>query len=222
MQQQQRFIVALVASAAVLILWNVLFPPVKPPQPNANVNANNQAVAQSSPQPTSQATASTTPRPAQAAQSPAPSPGASPTPTPDNVQQRKLRITTPLYEVTFDTRGAVATSWIVKKVRRSDGSWRELYSAGSTKNNPKALELIATPPAGIATEQVFRPFQVVTGVSWMPVPLNLRCFDRPSVGVVSSMTLFVWSVFTIVSLLSRARSRVVSLPLPSALRGWLG
>src|SRR5438552_13745776 len=105
MQQQQRFIVALVASAAVLILWNVLFPPVKPPQPNANANANNQAVAQSSPQPTSQATASTTPTPAQAAQSPAPSPG----PAPDKVQQRKLHITTPLYEVTFDTRGAVAT-----------------------------------------------------------------------------------------------------------------
>src|SRR5882762_8811209 len=117
MQQQQRFIVALVASAAVLILWNVLFPPAKPPQPNANANANNQAVAQSSPQPTSQSTASTTPIPAQAAQSPAPSPG----PTPDSVQQRKLRVTTPLYEATFDTRGAVATSWIVNKVKRSDG-----------------------------------------------------------------------------------------------------
>jgi YidC/Oxa1 family membrane protein insertase len=155
MQQQQRFIVALVASAAVLILWNVLFPPVKPPQPNANANANNQAVAQSSPQPTSQATASTTPTPAQVAPSPAP--------TTDNVQQRKLRITTPLYDVTFDTRGAVATSWIVKKVRRSDGSWRELHSAGSTKNNPKPLELIPTPPTGVAPEQLFRPFQVVTG-----------------------------------------------------------
>src|SRR6267142_1316917 len=163
MQQQQRFIVALVASAAVLILWNVLFPPVKPPQLNANANANNQAVAQSSPQPTSQATASTTPSPAQAAQSPAPSPGASPAPTPDNVPQRKVRITTPLYDVTFDTRGAVATSWIVKKVRRSDGTWRELYSAGSTKNNPKPLELIATPPAGIAPEQLLHPFQLVTG-----------------------------------------------------------
>jgi len=79
------------------------------------------------------------------------------------VQQRKLRITTPLYEVTFDTRGAVATSWIVNKVKRSDGTWRELNSAGSTKNNPKRLELIMTPPAGIAPEQLFRPFQIVTG-----------------------------------------------------------
>jgi YidC/Oxa1 family membrane protein insertase len=157
MQQQQRFIMALVASAAVLILWNVLVPPVKPPPQNAN--ANNQPVAQSSPQPSSQATASTTPIPAQAAQSPAPSPG----PVPDSVQQRKLRITTPLYEVTFDTRGAAATSWIVNKAKRSDGTWRELYSAGSTKNNPKRLELILTPPAGVAAEQLFRPFQIVTG-----------------------------------------------------------
>lgn len=163
MQQQQRFIVALVASAAVLILWNLFF--TKPPQPNANANANAniQAVAQNSPQPTSSAVASTTPTPAQAAQSPAPSPAASPSPTPDKIPPRKLRVTTPLYDATFDTRGAVATSWIVKKVRRSDGTWRELYSAGSSKNNPKPLELISTPPAGVAPEQLFRTFQIVTG-----------------------------------------------------------
>src|ERR1700730_13190221 len=157
MQQQSRFIVALAASAAVLILWNIFF--VKPPQPNANLNANNQPAAQGSPQPTSQATtqpaASATPTPAQAAQSPAP--------TPDNVAQRKVRIVTPLYEATFDTRGAVATSWIVRRVRRSDGSWRELYSASSKKDNPKPLELIAPPPAGVSPEQLFHPLQIVTG-----------------------------------------------------------
>jgi len=158
MQQQKRFIGALVASAAVLILWNVFFPPPKPPQPNAN--ANNQPTAQSSPQPTLQATAQPTASaaPAPAGKFPSPTSAA----TPDNVPQRKLRITTPLYEATFDTRGAVATSWIVKKVRRSDGTWRELYSVGSTRNNPKPLELISTTPAGVATDQLFRPFQVVT------------------------------------------------------------
>ena len=150
---------ALVASAAVLILWNYLFPPVRPPQPNAN--ATNQPVAQASPQSTSQptsqptATATVTPAPAQAA--------ASPTPTPDNVPPRKLHIVTPLYEATFDTRGAVATSWIVKRVKRSDGSWRDLYAASSSKNNPKDLELIPTPPAGVSPEQLFHSFQIVTG-----------------------------------------------------------
>jgi YidC/Oxa1 family membrane protein insertase len=78
--------------------------------------------------------------------------------------------------VTFDTRGAVATSWIVKKVRRSDGTWRELHSAGSTKNNPKPLELIATPPAGIAPDQLFHPFQVVTGDATVDGLLATRNF----------------------------------------------
>jgi len=173
MKQQQRFIIALVASAAVLILWNVFFPPVKPPQTNANANS---PVAQGSPQPTSQATAapaaSVTPSPALAGQSPSPTVAA----TTDNTPQRKIRVTTPLYEATFDTRGAVATSWIVKRVRRSDGTWRELNAAGSTKSSPKPLELISTPPAGVAPEQLFRPFQVVTGDATVDAVLASRNF----------------------------------------------
>ncbi len=169
MQQQQRFIVALVASAAVLILWNVFFPPVKPP---ANANANNQPVAQGSPQPTAQPAASVTPSPAPAGQSPSPTPSV----TTDNTPQRKIRVTTPLYEATFDTRGAVATSWIVKKVRRSDGTWRELHSAASTKNDPRPLELITTPPAGITPEQLYRPFQIVTGEATLDSVLAGRNF----------------------------------------------
>src|SRR5260370_19809395 len=127
MKQQQRFIIALVASAAVLILWNYLFPPVKPPQPGANANANTQA-AQASPQSTSQPAASATPTPAPAAQSQSP--------TPDNVPHPKIRVLTPLYDATFDTRGAVATSWIIKKNKNTG---REIYSANSTRTNPKPL-----------------------------------------------------------------------------------
>jgi YidC/Oxa1 family membrane protein insertase len=48
-------------------------------------------------------------------------------------------------------------------VRRSDGSWRELHSAASTKDNPKPLELIPTLPAGVSPEQLFHPLQIVTG-----------------------------------------------------------
>jgi YidC/Oxa1 family membrane protein insertase len=170
MQQQQRFIVALVASAAVLILWNVLFPPVKPPQ--ANTNANNQTVAQSSPPPTSSPTAAnTTPTPAQAAASPSPAAAT----TPDNAA-RKIRVATPFYEATFDTRGAVATSWIIKRVKRSDGTWRDLYSAGSTKNKSKALELISPPPEGVAAEKLLRPLQIVTGDAALDGVLGGRNF----------------------------------------------
>src|SRR5438067_11975490 len=114
MKSQQRFMLALVFSAAVLIAWNYLFPPVKPPQPNANANqqaaqASTQASTQASPQAVAQPSASATAPPATAQAA------ASPTPAPETVPQRKIRVVTPLYDVTFDTRGAVATSWIVTR-----------------------------------------------------------------------------------------------------------
>src|SRR6266446_1754183 len=169
MKQQQRFIAALVVSAAVLILWNYVFPPVKPPQPNANANANANAnvsapaATTSSPQPTSQP--ATSAKPAQTAQSSAPT--AEPNP------QRKLRIVTPLYEATLDTRGAVATSWILT---RNKNTGREIYAADSTKINPKPLELIPTPPAGVVPEQLFRPLQIVTGDPALDGVLDNRNF----------------------------------------------
>jgi YidC/Oxa1 family membrane protein insertase len=158
MKQQQRFILALVASAAVLILWNYMYPPVKPPQ-NANANnaiaqASPQSSAPSSPQATAQPPATATPGQAQAA--------ASPAPTPDNVPTRKIKVVTPLYETTFDTRGAVAISWIVNKVKRSDGTLRDISAQSSTLENAKPLELVPTPPAGVAPDKLFQPFQVVT------------------------------------------------------------
>src|SRR3954468_14451707 len=166
MKQQQRFIIALVASAAVLILWNVFFPPPKPqPQPNANVNANAN-VAQTA-APTASATApaqtSVTPKPAQAA--------ASPAATPEAMPQRKLHIVTPLYEVTFDTQGAVATSWIIKKNKTTG---RDIPATNSTKANPKPVELIATAPPGVTPEQMFHPLQIVTGDATVDTLLTTR------------------------------------------------
>ena len=156
MKQQHRFLLALVASAAVLILWNIFFPPPKPPQPNANANANVQPAESPSASPSAQALATATPTPAQAA-------AANPSPVPDNTPQRKLRVVTPLYEATFDTRGAVATSWILTKVRKSDGTLKDVYAASSTKNNPQKLELIPAPPSGVSPDQILHPFQIASG-----------------------------------------------------------
>ena len=162
MKQQQRFIVALVVSAAVLILWNYAFPPVKPPQPNANANANANAqpATTSSPQPTSQPTTSATPT--QTAKSPAPT--AEPNP------QRKLRIVTPLYEATLDTHGAVATSWIIT---RNKNTGREIYAASSTKSNPQPLELVPTPPDGVspAAYELDRYEQIFRSIALEPHPV---------------------------------------------------
>src|SRR5262245_31118587 len=156
MKQQHRFLLALVASAAVLILWNYFFPPPKPPQPNANANANVKQAASPSASPTAQALATVTPTPAQASASPAPAS------TPD-LPQRKLRIVTPLYEATFDTHGAVATSWILRKIKRPDGTVRNIYGAASTRNNPHPLELIPALPEGVPSDQFLQPFRVMTG-----------------------------------------------------------
>jgi YidC/Oxa1 family membrane protein insertase len=170
MKQQQRFILALVASAAVLILWNYLYPPVKPPQPNANANqqvaqASPQSTSQSSPQATAQPSATVTPAPAQA--------NASPAPTPDSVPERKITVVTPLYEATFDTRGAVATSWVITKNKNTD---RAIYASGSTKDNPKRLEMISTPPEGVAADQLMRTLQIVTGDATLDAVLANKNF----------------------------------------------
>src|SRR5213594_153473 len=165
MQQQQRFILALVASAAVLILWNYVFPPVKPPQPNANVNANAQQVAQVSPPATAQpsATASPTPAPASQATSAAA----------DTVPERRIRVVTPLYQATFDTHGAVATSWIIKKNKNTG---RDIYASSPNKNDRKPLEVIPASPTGTSADQIFHPLQISTGDAAADAALTGRNF----------------------------------------------
>jgi YidC/Oxa1 family membrane protein insertase len=166
MKQQQRFIIALAASAAILLIWTWAFPPPKQPQDaNANANANVQQSASPSASPSAQALATATP---------APQPASAPAPAPETVSQRKLRIVTPLYEATFDTHGAVATSWILKK-NKNNG--RDIYGASSTKGHPQTLELIPNPPAGVAAEQLFRPFQIATGEAALDSVLASRNYQ---------------------------------------------
>ena len=85
---------------------------------------------------------------------------ASPEPAADTIPQRKLTIVTPLYKATLDTRGAVATSWIIIKNKNTD---REIHGASSTRNNPQPLELIGSPPPGVAADKLLRPLQIETG-----------------------------------------------------------
>lgn len=150
MKQQQRFILALVFSAAVLIVWNYAFPPAKPTQPNANSNA--QATPGGSPQATAEPAPTTT-------ATPIPSPATSPSAA-DNVPPRKIHVVTPLYDATFDNKGAVATSWIIRK-NKSNG--HDIFAASSTKTVKKPLELIAATTPGVAPEKLFQPLQLVIG-----------------------------------------------------------
>jgi YidC/Oxa1 family membrane protein insertase len=130
---KSRFILAIILSAGILFLWNVLFP-VKSPQPQSNANSNTSIAEQkASPTPA----VSETPAGDQGKQA---TQGMGSEIPPDPTTPRTIKVTTPLYDVTLDSRGAVATSWIIKKNKDNKSP---LYSVGGTKNQPKPLELIS-------------------------------------------------------------------------------
>ncbi len=143
--QQKRFVLALLISTVILFGWNYFFP-AKPPTPE-----NPAATAEQKPSPT-EPQAATSPTVQQSPQSP-------PTnPTPDSVPQRQIVISTPLYDATFDTRGAVATSWIIKQNKETGGP---LYSVGGGKNDRRPLQLISQ--EGLQRQPREAPLRMTTG-----------------------------------------------------------
>ena len=103
-QNQSRFLMAAVASMVVLFAWSYFFAPTPPPE-NANTAANtNTAAAQPTPA-----------APAEQAQQPI-APAAE-----DATPNRTITIRSPLYEVTRDSKGAVATSCILLRNKTPRG-----------------------------------------------------------------------------------------------------
>jgi YidC/Oxa1 family membrane protein insertase len=142
--QQKRLIYALIISTAILFIWSYLVP-VKPPAPSAN------PAAQSTPQ--SSATPQTVP-------SAAPSPAASLSPAVavNTAPHRTISVKTPLYEAKFDTLGAEAISWIIKK---NKDSGQEIYSVAGNKKSHVPLELVS--PEGLKRQPREAPLQLSTG-----------------------------------------------------------
>lgn len=146
-QVQQRFFIAMILSMAVLLIWSYFFAP-KPDQ-NANLNANVNANSSAN-------STTTTQTPEQSVNSPTPTPLVS---TPDTTPNKVLTIKTPLYQVKLDSKGAVATSWVLLKNVSSKGE-RILFADGATKESSKPLELI---PAKALTENPRQvPFLLTT------------------------------------------------------------
>lgn len=141
-QNHFRFFTAVLLSLGVLMLWSYMFPP---PKKDANNNANAQQTAQQQTAPTPEA-ASQTPNQAQQA------------PAPDTIPNRVLTVKTPLYEAKFDSRGAVAASWVLLKNVSQKGE-KPLFNAASTRDQKFPLELINDK----ARETRELPFQLVTG-----------------------------------------------------------
>lgn len=121
--------IAAVLSLIVLFGWSYLYSP--PKQDEANVASNSNTA------PTAEPTV-----PAQApAQAPAQQPQTAAT-SPDSVPNRVLTIKSPLYEIKLDSRGALATSWIILKNKTPKGE-SAIYADGSTDADKKPLQLIS-------------------------------------------------------------------------------
>ena len=152
---QSRFLLAALLSMLVFFTWSYFFIPK--PAPNSNSNTAQVVSNDATPAPTAQ-----TPQPA--AQTAAT--------TPDNTPNRQLTIKTPLYEVKLDTRGALATSWILFK-NKSDKSEYPLFADGSTTAEQKPLQLISSK----ALEARDIPFRLVTGDQGLDATINERNYQ---------------------------------------------
>ncbi|HQX54286.1 MAG TPA: membrane protein insertase YidC [Pyrinomonadaceae bacterium] len=145
-QSQSRFLIAAVLSMVVLFGWSYFFAP-KPPAGDANTNANVASNAN---------IAAATPTPAPVAQTPAVTPAAT---TLDTTPNRKITIKSPLYEVTLDSKGALATSWIILK-NDSPKSQFPVYADGSNEADKKPMQLIS--PEALARSPQEVPFRLST------------------------------------------------------------
>ena len=159
---QSRFLLAIVLSLAVLAGWTYFFAPKPPPadQANANANANMATVAQQQPTPAPVAQPTAQPQPVEA--------------TPDNVPNRTITVRSPLYEVKLDSRGAVATSWIILR-DKSPREERPVYGDGATEDNKKPLQLISDEARGRTPREL--PFRLATDDAGLNSLVNDRNYQ---------------------------------------------
>jgi YidC/Oxa1 family membrane protein insertase len=156
--EQKRLLLAFALSAVILLGWSYLFPPPLPQQDaNTPQQANN---ATPSPAPSADANAAAAPN----------APAAT---TPDTTPQKSIVISTPLYDVELDSRGAVAKSWIIKRNKDEKGESKPLYSISGTRDNPQPLQLVS--PEGLKANKA--PLQIRTGRDDLDSTLNSRNFQ---------------------------------------------
>ena len=161
---QFRFITAAVLSMLVLLGWSYFYAPTPPAKNTNTADANTSQTAPAQPAPTQQAALpqQTTPIPAAAV---------------DTVPNRSITIKSPLYEATLDSKGAVATSWILLRSRSTKNDY-PIYADGSNANEKKPMQLISHR----ALEQSPRelPFRLVTGDDNLTTIANERNYQISS------------------------------------------
>jgi YidC/Oxa1 family membrane protein insertase len=161
-QNQSRFLAAAAISMAVLFGWSYFFAPQKPAgDANANVTAN----ANTAP--------AATPQSVPTAQPPQAQPETAST-NPDTTPNRSITIRSPLYEVKLDSKGAVATSWVLIQ-NKSPKEERPLWADGSTESDKMPLQLISPEALSKSPREV--PFRLSTDDASLNALLNERNYE---------------------------------------------
>lgn len=157
-QNQSRFLIAAVLSMAVLFGWQFFFAPKPPPTNNTNTAQVANTATNTAPTPQVQAT----PQPQTEAA----------TIAPDDTPNRQITVKSPLYQVKLDSKGALATSWILVKNPRSGRDATPLWADGSTDQNKIPLEVILQDNPNREY-----PFRLVTGDPNLDALLNNRNYQ---------------------------------------------
>lgn len=131
----------------VLFGWSYFMAPKKPA---ADANANTAPVAETTaqPQPSQQPAAA-----------PAPAAPVQTAPAADTVANRTITIKSPLYEVKLDSKGAVATSWLILQNKTPKAEY-QVFADGSTASDKKPLQLISAKALEQSPREV--PFRLLT------------------------------------------------------------
>ena len=161
--EQKRFLLAILLSGLILFGWQYFFASKEPVQ-NQNNEQNTQTV-------------NNTPSPEQSQNvqpnQPTVQPQVEPNKAADNVPQRTLTVSTPLYDVKIDTHGALVTSWIIKK--KNDASNRPLYSIAGKKGSHPPLELVSQ--KGLEQQPREAPLKLLTADQSLNQTLDTRNYQ---------------------------------------------
>lgn len=158
---QLRFFLAVTLSMAFFFGWQYFFMPEKPVIDEAN---------------TAQTAATATP----VGETPPIQPQTQPQQTiadvPDTAPAKEITIKTPLYQVKLDSKGALATSWVlIKNVSEKNPEGKTLFADGSNAELEKPLELIS--PEALKRSPREIPFRLSTGDANLDAFLNQRNYQ---------------------------------------------
>ena len=161
-QTQSRFIIAAILSMAVLTGWSYFFAPERKPEDQANANVNATQKTESEKPETETETKPEAPVPVKPKVA-------------DATPNKTIKIKSPLYELVLDSKGAKATSWILKINDSPDPNERQQLFADGSNGEKKPLQLISK--RGLDSNPSRAPFKIRTADAEINEIVNERNYS---------------------------------------------